>query len=188
MSSPAAPFSSFRRLLRRFRRDRKGASALEFAIVAPIFLALLFAIIETALMFFAGQVLETVTQDAARQVLTGQAQNAGMSQAQFATYVCNQLPALFSCNKLTISVQSYPSFSAVTFPNAFDASGNVIAANVGYIPGGPGCTVLVRLFYPWQLFVTGLGYNISNFGTNQRLLTAAAAFQNEPYTSGTPCS
>jgi hypothetical protein len=39
----------------------------------------------------------------------------------------------------------------------------------------------VRLFYPWQLFVTGLGYNISNMTGNQRLLVATAAFRNEPY-------
>jgi hypothetical protein len=39
----------------------------------------------------------------------------------------------------------------------------------------------VRLFYKWPLFVTGLGFNVSNIGSNQRLLTATAAFQNEPY-------
>lgn len=188
MSSPAASFTSFRRLLRRFRRNRNGASALEFAIVAPIFLALLFAIIETALMFFASQVLETVTQDAAREILTGQAQKSNMSQAQFATYVCGQVPALFNCNNLSIDVESYNSFSAISFPNQIDAHGNFISSNLGYNPGGPGCIVLVRVFYPWQLFVTGLGYNISNMSNNQRLLMATAAFQNEPYGSGASCS
>ena len=64
---------SFGQLLRRFRDNHTGASAVEFAIVAPLFLALLFAIIETALVFFAGQVLETVTQDSARMIMTGQA-------------------------------------------------------------------------------------------------------------------
>ena len=50
---------------RRFRRNRRGSAAVEFALVAPVFFALLFAIIETALMFFASQVLETVTQESA---------------------------------------------------------------------------------------------------------------------------
>jgi Flp pilus assembly protein TadG len=93
MSSSAV---SFGQLLRRFRENRTAASAVEFAIVAPLFLALLFAIIETALMFFAGQVLETMTQDAARMILTGQAQAANYQQSDFKTYVCNQIPALFS--------------------------------------------------------------------------------------------
>jgi len=75
MSLPAASTASFRILLRRFRRNRRGSAALQFALVAPVFFALLFAIIETAIMFFATQLLETYTQQAARLVLTGQAQN-----------------------------------------------------------------------------------------------------------------
>src|ERR1700760_2821806 len=112
MSSPTPP-ASFRTLLRRFRRSRRASAALEFAMVAPIFFALLFAIIETALMFFANQVLETVTQDSARMIFTGQAQHASTTQAQFATYVCSQIPALFDCNSVFIDVESSASASGV---------------------------------------------------------------------------
>jgi Flp pilus assembly protein TadG len=56
---------------RQFRRNRGGSAAVEFALVAPMFFALLFAIIETALVFFAGQVLETVNQNSARMIMTG---------------------------------------------------------------------------------------------------------------------
>src|ERR1700674_1936102 len=73
MSSPAASTAA-RRIFRRFRRNRRGSAAVEFALVAPVFFALLFAIIETGIMFFANQVLESITQNAARQVPTGQAQ------------------------------------------------------------------------------------------------------------------
>ena len=55
-------------ILRRFRRNRRGSAAVEFALVAPIFFAVLFAIIELALVFFASQILETVTQDCARLI------------------------------------------------------------------------------------------------------------------------
>ena len=70
-----------RSVLRRFRRNRRGSAAVEFALVAPVFFALLFAIIETAIVFFASQVLETVTQNSARQIMTGQAQDANYAQA-----------------------------------------------------------------------------------------------------------
>lgn len=76
MPSPAASKASLRNVLRRFRRSRRGSAAVEFALVAPVFFALLFAIIETALVFFASQVLETVTQNSARMIMTGQAQTA----------------------------------------------------------------------------------------------------------------
>src|SRR3954468_826064 len=97
MSSPAGWTAALAKALRRFRRNRRGSAAVEFALVAPIFFALLFAIIETAIVFFAGQVLETVTQDSARMIMTGQAQNAAFSQSQFKSYVCGKIGILFDC-------------------------------------------------------------------------------------------
>jgi Flp pilus assembly protein TadG len=174
---------SFGCLLRRFRDNRTGSAAIEFAIVAPIFFALLFAIIETALMFFASQVLETVTQDAARMILTGQAQTASYKQADFKAYVCNQIPALFSCANIVVNVQSSSSVSSISYSPPYDGSCNLLSTQVQYSPGGPGDTVLVQVSYKWQLFVTGLGYNIANCPNRQRMLTASAAFQNEPYSN-----
>jgi Flp pilus assembly protein TadG len=176
-------------MLRRFAGSHRGSAAVEFALVAPMFFALLFAVIETALMFFASQVLETITQNSARMVLTGQAQNGGLPacasactpQAQFKSYVCSQIPALFDCNQLYVDVQSYPnSFASVTLASHIDSGGN-FDPNMGYNPGGAGQVVVVRMFYQWPLFVTGLGYNVSNLTGNKRLLVATAAFQNEPF-------
>jgi len=192
MSSSAAPTTSFLGLLRRFRRNRKASAAVQFALVAPAFFALLFAIIETALMFLASQVLETITQDSARMVMTGQAQTGQVASCavsgqsspctatSFKTYVCSQIPALFDCNMIYVDVESYNSFSAISLNSQIDGAGNFVA-NMQYNPGGPGDIVVVRLFYQWPLFVTGLGYNIANMSGNQRLLVATAAFQNEPY-------
>lgn len=181
MPSPASSLAATRRALRRFRRNRRGSAAVEFAFVAPIFFALLFAIIETAIVFFAGQVLETVTQDSARMIMTGQAQNAGYSASQFKTYVCGKVSVLFDCaNGIYVDVQSYPQFSGVSINDPIDSSKNFVPPN-NYSPGGPGDIVVVRLFYQWPLFVTGLGYNIANLSGSKRLLTATAAFRNEPY-------
>jgi Flp pilus assembly protein TadG len=181
MPPPAVSTASVRTIFYRFRRNRRGSAAVEFALVAPVFFALLFAIIETGLMFFASQVLETITQDSARMILTGQAQTASYTQAQFKTYVCSQIPALFTCDNIYVDVESYPSgFASVTINSQIDASNNFIN-NMQYNPGGPGDIVVVRLFYQWPLFVTGLGYNISNLAGSKRLLTATAAFRNEPY-------
>jgi Flp pilus assembly protein TadG len=180
MPSPAASSTSVRTVLRRFRRNRRGSAAVEFALVAPVFFALLFAIIETAIVFFAGQVLETITQQSARMILTGQAQNANYTQAQFKTYVCNQIPALFTCANVYVDVQSYPAFANVTINSQIDGN-NSFVNNMQYNPGGPGQIVVVRLFYQWPLFVTGLGYNISNLAGSKRLLAATSAFQNEPF-------
>jgi Flp pilus assembly protein TadG len=178
MSSPAA---SARNILRRFRRNRRGSAVVEFALVAPIFFGLLFAIIELAMVFYASQVLETVTQDSARQIMTGQAQLASFTQAQFKNLVCSKVVAMFDCvNGISIDVKSYSAFASINIADPIDAGKNFVPPN-NYLPGGPGDVVVVRLFYQWPLFVTGLGFNISNLSGSKRLLTATAAFQNEPY-------
>jgi Flp pilus assembly protein TadG len=194
MSSQIRSRTSFLSLLRNFRRNREGDAVVQFALVAPAFFALLFAIVETALMFLASQVLETITQDSARLILTGQAQteqlppalatacplSGNQTAAQFKCMVCQKIPALFNCNNIYVDVESYPSFAAINISNQIDGNGNFVN-NMQYNPGGPGDIVVVRLFYQWPLFVTGLGYNISNMSGNQRLLVATAAFENEPY-------
>jgi Flp pilus assembly protein TadG len=180
MPPPAASTASVRSLLRRFRRNRRGSAIVEFALVAPVFFALLFAIIETAIVFFVGQVLETIAQNSARLVMTGQAQTGGWQASDFHQKVCDQIPALFSCANVYVDVQSYPAFSSINISSQIDSNNNFIN-NMQYSPGGPGDIVVVRLFYQWPLFVTGLGYNISNLTGSKRLLAATAAYRNEPY-------
>lgn len=176
-------------MLRRFRRNRKGSAVVEFALVAPIFFALLFAIIEMALVFFASQVLETVTQDSARMIMTGQAQESALTQAQFKNLVCSKIVALFDCvNGVSVDVRSYPSFSAVNVSDPIDPS-KAFVNDMKYCPGKDGDIVVVRLFYQWPLIVTGLGFNVANLAGSKRLLTGTAAFMNEPFSAaGTTCS
>jgi hypothetical protein len=102
------------------------------------------------------------------------------TQATFKAYVCGQIPALFDCNSLYVDVSSYSSFSAVTLPSHLDSACN-FDTTMGYKAGNAGDIVVVRLFYQWPLFVTGLGYNIGCGSSNKRLLVATAAFKNEPF-------
>jgi Flp pilus assembly protein TadG len=169
-------------LYRQFGRNRRGSAAVEFAIVAPVFFALLFAILETGIMFFANQYLETITQDGARIILTGQAQKGGYSQSQFHDYICSRVVALFDCNGIYVNVQSFSSFQALTATCPI-SNGNFDSSKILYKPGGPDDVVIVQLFYKWPQIVTGLGYNITNLNGNYRLLCTTAAFRNEPYSS-----
>jgi Flp pilus assembly protein TadG len=182
MSSPAVS-AAVRKALRRFRRNRHGSAAVEFALVAPVFFALLFAIIETALVFFAGQVLETGVQDAGRLLFTNQANCNGMLAADFKQNVCDRVSALMSCSGIDVDVRTYPAGTAITIVDPINGSGNY-ASNSVYQP--PLCnntdqTVVVRGFYQWPLVVTGLGYNIANIGrgtaSSKRLLAATSAFR-----------
>jgi Flp pilus assembly protein TadG len=170
------------RVARRFTRQQDGAAAVEFALVALPFIALLFAILESALVFFAGQTLETAASEAGRLIMTGQAQTAGYSQANFKTSVCSFLTGgLIDCsNGVYVSVQTYSDFSSVN--NAAPVTnGNFDTSQMAYTPGGPGCIVSVTLYYQWPIYVTLLSDNLTNVNGNFRLLEATSVFRNEPY-------
>ena len=49
-----------------------------------------------------------------------------------------------------------------------------------YSPGTTGQVVVVRVMYQWPVFGGPLGFNLSNLPNGNRLIMAAAAFQNEP--------
>ena len=167
------------RLLRRFARREDGIAAVEFGIVAAPFLALMFAIIETALVFFAGQTLETAVADSARLIMTGQAQMSNMSASAFKSQICARLSSLMDCaNGLDVDVSSYSSFASVNITNPI-VNGNY-SNTTGYNAGHAGDIVVVRTFYQWPTFVTGLGYDPSNLNNKKRLITSTAAFRNEP--------
>jgi Flp pilus assembly protein TadG len=167
-------------LLRRFAADRRGATAIEFGLVATPFIAVMFAIIEVCMVFFAGQILEKATQDASRKILTGQAQTANFNQAQFLNEVCSQLLIIFSCGSVYLDVKNYTQFSSVNITKPIDGSGNFVN-NFTYSPGNPNDIVVVRVMYLWQLFVPTMGLNLSDVSGNKKLLMATAVFRNEPY-------
>jgi Flp pilus assembly protein TadG len=174
-----------------FLADEHAATAVEFALVAAPFLALIVGIIQTFLVLFASQLLETVVTQSSRQILTNQAQAAGLSQSQFATQVCDQVRILFNCSNLMIDVETYSSFSGTNTGTAFPQTNSTLPAltfnaqgqvtnNWQYSPGATGDVVVVRVMYQWPVFGGPLGFNLSNLPNGNRLIMAAAAFQNEP--------
>jgi Flp pilus assembly protein TadG len=181
------------RLFRPFKRvagSDSGATAVEFSLVAAPFLALLIAILQTGVVFLAGRVLDDVVSESSRYIMTGQAQMANMTQSGFATYVCGQTIALFTCSKFMINVQNYSSFSSASTATptisgfnasgqALNASGNVI--NWAWSPGNPGDIVVVQVMYQWPLVLGPLGYTLANLANGNRLLVSTAVFKNEPY-------
>lgn len=174
------------RTMRRLLRRQDGSAAVEFALVAAPFLALMFAIIETALVFFSGQALETAVADSARLIMTGQAQTQGFDKGAFKNAVCGKIYGLFDCqNGVYVDVKKYTSFASISMSKPVDKDGNFVD-DFGFDPGGPGCIVVVRLFYQWPVYVSLLGLNLADMAGSKRLLIATSAFRNEPYaTSGT---
>jgi Flp pilus assembly protein TadG len=170
------------RLLRRFARDRKGATAVEFALIALPFIALMFAILETGYLYFAEQILETAVDDTARLIRTGQAQEQKLTATAIKADICDRVVAIPNCtSKLQIDVRTSSTFDSIDLSTPV-VNGELKTDNFTYSAGHGGDIVVVRAFYEWPTFVKLLGQNYANLSDGNHLISATAAFKNEPFT------
>ena len=181
---------------KRFSKNDDGATAIEFALVALPFFALIFAIIELAIIFFVNSALNNATSEAGRLIRVGQFQDCG-GAVKFKELVCENMGNLGNCDaNLTVNVISRPSFSQITIPeppelvNDGIADGlNTMVAPVGNFdeaaassPVVVHATFFYRLALPPQL--TRLE---TNPGSGIRLLNATTAFRTEPFPPSGTC-
>ena len=107
--------------LKSLARDTRGATMIEFAILAPIFFAILAAILQTSVQYFAAQVLESGVYDASRTIRVGQAQREGWTIADYKKNVCNRLYGLFGdCADMHVSVQPINDFQSADYSVPLD--------------------------------------------------------------------
>ncbi len=177
---PAGLASALGRKVVAFGRAERGATAVEFALIATPFFAILIAILQTVLVIFAQQALQTATTNASRLVMTGQAQTQGTTAAQLQQKICTYGASLFTCANIYVNVQKFSSFTNVSMPSPLNG-GNFNAAAMNYNTGGPGDIELVQAFYQWPIVLGPLGFNLTNMNGNYRLLVGTAVFRNEPY-------
>jgi len=173
----------FRRDVSRFGAARAGATMVEFAIIAPAFLALLVAIFQTTLFLFAQANLQNAAMAAGRLFMTGQGQNSNMTQSQFTSQVCPMIQALFNCNNLMVNVESYASFSSASASAptlTYNAQGQV-TNSWSYSPGAPGQVMVVQLIYQWPIIGGPLGYVLPNNANGATEMMGVTAFRVEPY-------
>ena len=176
--------------LRRLSRDSSGASAVEFAIIAPFLLLLLFGVFGVGLIYSANSSLENAVAQGARVIRTGRAQGQGFDAAAFKTEVCKYLSGLLTCDRLKLDVRTFSNFSGSDLTNPIDANGN-LKSSFSYAPGQGGEVVIVRAFYEWELpaklsktlpsIAGAITMNLGNMQNGNLLLVATQAFRNEPF-------
>jgi Flp pilus assembly protein TadG len=162
-------------------RDRRGATIIEFAIVALPFIALLIATLQTSLVFFAQQTLETVSEETSRQILTGAVRSSNTGQDAFHQLACDNLPSYMNCADLMVDVQTASSFADVdtSTPSLYDKDGK--PKTWDFNTGGAGDIVVMRTMYLLPVVGGPLGFNLANADGSHRLLIATAVFRTEPY-------
>lgn len=169
------------RNISRFCWERKGATAVEFALIAPAFLALLIAIFQTAIFLFAQMALQDAAVQAARYFMTGQAQNGNWTASNIQTKICPMIQMLMTCSNVVVVVQNYSSFAAASTSEPQLYNNGQPVTSFAYDPGTPGEIMVVQLVYQWSVVSGPLGFVLSNLPNSATEMMGVSAFRVEPY-------
>ena len=191
MNKPAPP-----RFLTRFRRDEKGLTAVEFALVAPVMLYMVIGMAELGCAAAAQSILDDATFVGSRVGKTGYSAT-GQTQAQTITAgIKKAASALLDPAKITLTSVAYPDYSYLkpepftdTNKNGKWDSGEAytdVNGNGKYDDGagtaGTGAAseiVVYTATYNWKLMTPGMSKFIGAGGVLP--LKSRVVVKNEPY-------
>lgn len=172
-----------RRRLFAFVKNREGAAAVEFALVAIPLFWMIFGMIEFGAMSLAQTSLDNAVTQAGREIRTGVAQGNALTKAQIEAKICGHLNAIMSleCDgNLFLDVDRYDSFASVGNGSPL-VNGSIDTGQLGYTPGGANEVILVRAYYQWQVFTPLFGAILANMNDGRRLVVSSMLFRNEPF-------
>jgi len=170
--------SSFQPKLARGAADDSGVAAIEFAMLAPMFIAMMLVITFVGVLFMAKAQLDYTTQKVARLVMTGQV----TSQSQLQTAICNLTGALLSCNSIMANLTAYTgnqldSINTSTATLTYDQSGAVSNTwNAQF--GAAGSIMVLQLMYQYPTIV-GPMFDFATQSNGTFLMISNAVFVNE---------
>ena len=153
-----------------FCDDKNGATLVEFALVAPIFLLIFFAIIELSLFMFASAVIEHAATSAARLGITGNTYGGagGTATEQRENFIRDEIQRLSfglfanGGSALDVTPSIVPGLDTGVDIADYDP------LNAGF--GGAGQAVMYRVTYNWAIrtpiVATALGTETLNITTN----------------------
>ena len=197
------PVRSWRAALRRFRgrpEGEDGQAIVEFAFVAPAFLALLAAIMEFSGIMFVQAMLEGSAREASRYGLTGFTSGGVSREDQILAIVEEHTHGIIDMAELQMETLVYENFSDIGQPEPFtDENGNEvwdndepftdINGNGTWDPdmgaaglGGPGAVVVYRMSYDWSIMIP----IFRPFFGDAITLQSNIAVRNEPFSPPPP--
>ena len=180
-----------RGFLARFARDRRGATAIEFGLLAIPFFLLVFAILESCISFAAQEVMANATDNTARRLRTGQDKAANVDANSVRKMICDQIQIIVSrdCPGLKIDLRTFDTFAQAAQAGFWIKDGNIELTYSGtkdakqfvVEPGRSMSKNMLRVFYAWPVMTDLMAKTMANLDGGKTLHYASAIWQNEPF-------
>ncbi len=120
----------FPKTANRFARDDHAATAVEFAIVAPLFIAMVVFIVDISVAFMVGANVDNSVWRAGDTIRNGTALSTNMTAAQFKTNVlCPMLPGFINCSGVKVNLTQHVAWSGNTWPTTGTVDYSSVAQN-----------------------------------------------------------
>ena len=186
-------FKPFVRREPSFARNKQGSTAVEFAIVAPLFLGIMFSMFEIGWYFYTNSVIDAALDRAGRLLRTGQVQQSIATPADQFTFlydeICDVVDSFGTCStRLTLEVQTFNTFADLAAANdpmvCADSPPDEVAA-IPFDAGSELQIVRARMCLIYNTINPMIGVNLAEGDQGQRHLVSTVIFQNEPYEKGT---
>ncbi|MEO1152061.1 MAG: TadE/TadG family type IV pilus assembly protein [Pseudomonadota bacterium] len=174
-------------LTHRFVRSRAGIAAVEFALVAPLFFALVFSLFETGWLMIKTALIDNAVAEVARTIYTGAAISDGtVSQSSLKDQICSRTVVINDClNNLTLEVTTITSLASIpqTGEVCRDGSDSVPKPVATYTPGTASEISFVRVCVSTEIFtpLLGVGMSMPKNSHGRFEIVSSLAFVNEPF-------
>ena len=175
-----------------------GATAIEFAVLAPILFLIVFAIIEFSLILSASMVVESSTNISSRLGKTGYTEAGQSRQDMIYQLVRDKSHGLLNPDYITINTKSYSDLTNINQPKPYTDSNNnhVHDSNETYNDingngqwdadmgatglGGADAIVVYTVSYNWQI-KTPIFRELIGGTTGTFPISSTVVVKNEPY-------
>ncbi len=180
----------------RLLREQDGVTALEFAMIAPVFLFIVSAIIEFSMIMFTTTVMEGATSVTSRMGKTGYIPGGSTRSDAIIASINSHTAGLLDSTKIVMTTKVYSDFTKIGQPepcispvnppcggvpgvNFVDVNGNgTWDSDMGAAGlGSEGDVVVYTVTYPWPILSPIMKPILGNYYN----ITVRAVVRNEPF-------
>jgi len=165
----------------RFSRSQDGSTAIEFALLFPIFIAVLFSAFEMGTLFLRFNQLDHAVDNVSRLIRINQ--GVSYSEPTIRKMVCQEIRIVKSCEDyMAVELTSLSSFAMSGTQNACSGTGKVVRSPGAFSAGKNSEVLIMRVclsLAPLTPYL-GIALNLAPEGNDRYVAVSSTLFANEP--------